>query len=124
MIIGIGIDVVEIARIGKAMSGSGLFAEKVFTPAERLAAPKGPGAEQYFAGRWAAKEAAAKALGCGIGEHCSLTDLEILNNEAGAPRLTCSGAAKERLCTLGGGEALVSITHEKEYAAAVVLFQK
>ena len=120
MILGIGTDIVEIERIAAVLSRHGEhFTERVFTANETAQAHD---RISYFAGRWAAKEAAAKALGCGIGEMCALTDIEILDDAAGAPHLSCTAPAVKRFA----GKTLrwhVSISHEKAYAVATVLIE-
>ena len=121
MIIGLGTDIVEIERIAAALSRhGGHFAERVFTTDE---AAQAHGRVSYLAGRWAAKEAAAKALGCGIGERCALTDIEIIDDAAGAPQLSCTAPALKTFA----GKSLrwqVSISHEKAYAVATVIIEE
>ena len=120
MILGLGTDIVEIGRISAVAERHGEhFAARVFTAGETAQAH---GRVSYLAGRWAAKEAAAKALGCGIGEKCALTDVEVLDDADGAPRLFCSAPALESF----GGKSLcwhVSISHEREYAVATVILE-
>jgi holo-[acyl-carrier protein] synthase len=123
MIIGIGTDLVEVARIRKLLNQSGQFKERVFTSAEQQRGNTLREPDTYYAGRWAAKEACAKALGCGIGSECALTDAEILNAIGNAPMLTLHGAAKKRAEKLGVKNIHISITHEKEYAAAFVILE-
>ena len=119
MIAGLGTDIVETARLAAALERNGKhFLDRVFTAAEQR---ESGNRTSYFAGRWAAKEAAAKALGCGMGEKCAFTDIEILDDEQGAPHLACTApAAREK-----GGKLryLVSISHEKEYATATVIVE-
>ena len=111
MIAGLGTDIVEIGRIVRMLDKFGdAFRERICTPAE-------------LAGRWAVKEAAAKALGCGIGEHCSFTDVELGNGPAGAPFLKLSGKAAEYAARRGGGLFHVSLSHEATYATAVVIWE-
>jgi holo-[acyl-carrier protein] synthase len=109
MIIGIGLDLVEIARIRKAMRNP-RFLERVLTPRERATSI----APEEVAGRWAAKEAATKALGRRVMWH----HVEILNEPSGKPVMTI---APERLAP--GAQAFVSITHERDYASAVVVLE-
>ena len=119
-----GIDAVHIPRIVKSLDKLGdAFIDRCFTDAEKEYAfshtSKARQAE-IFAGRFAAKEAASKALGTGIlTESIALTDFEILSDSAGAPVLTFHGKAKERAEELGVSSSSVSITHEKDYAAAI-----
>ena len=110
-----GIDLIEVERFrSQKPEIRQRFIERVYTERERLYCA---GNDQHFAGRFAAKEAVAKALGCGIGE-VSWQEIEILNDDAGAPVLHLHGKAAERAESLGLSVWSVSITHLKEYAAA------
>lgn len=114
MIKGIGLDIIEIERIEKAMARTEKFKDRILTERE-LAIFKTYSASrkiEFLAGRFAAKEAFSKALGTGIGAQCTLHDIEILRGDAGNPVLYCKG---ERV------NGFVSITHTKQYAAAQVL---
>ncbi len=127
MIVGLGTDIVEVARITAILSRRGdAFKARTFTPDEiRVGDTRGEAGPTYYAGRWAAKEAASKALGCGISAQCSLNEIEILNDPAtGAPRLTFSGHALETARELGVNRIFVSISHEVHYAAATVCLEK
>ena len=97
MTIGLGTDIVEIVRIKKAVEKGGeAFLEKVYTPQEISSyAKRNKSGYSYLAGRWAAKEAFSKALGCGIGENCSLSEIDISETPSGAPALELSGNAKK-----------------------------
>lgn len=110
----LGIDLVEIDRVARALKND-RFAERVFTERERRYAD-GKRTET-FAGMFAAKEAAAKALGTGF-QGIRHTDIEILHNDAGAPYLELHGRAA---ALAAGKRAQVSITHSRTSAAAVVL---
>jgi holo-[acyl-carrier protein] synthase len=109
MIDGIGIDIIEIGRIARLVEAP-RFCERVFTEAEREYCAACVNAERY-AGRFAAKEAVAKALGCPL----RWKDVEILPTDAGPPRVRLHGAAAERL---GGRRVLISISHCESYAVA------
>ena len=112
--IGIGTDILEIARLEKALLRSGgKFLEHILTPDERkIAENKGRAVTDFYAGRWTAKEAVSKMLGTGIGKDCSFQDINILNNEKGAPYVILSGAAKKTAETLGITKIHISISHE------------
>lgn len=113
-----GLDLVEISRIESAISkGSDRFLERIFTESELTGCGR---RTQSLAGYFAAKEAVAKALGTGlmIGG-IRFTDIEIIKDQLGAPIVKLSGAARARYDELGGKSLAVSITHEKNYAAAV-----
>jgi len=125
MIFGIGTDIVESARLRAVLARHPeTFARRTFTEAERVGSREVAAPEQYFAGRWAAKEALAKALGVGFGLHCTWQDLEILNNAAGQPIVTTSGSAAEFLKKQGIIHLHVSISHEKTYAVAMAVAEK
>ena len=122
MIKGLGIDIVETARIRQVIERHGeQFLNRVYTPAEQAVGKIRASAQHFYAGRWAAKEAAAKALGCGIGENCAFTDIEILNDDRGRPVMTFSGNAAELANELGVTDIKLSISHENSYAVATVV---
>ena len=124
MIAGLGTDIVEIGRIVRMLDKFGdAFRERICTPAELAEGSRRRHASTYYAGRWAVKEAAAKALGCGIGEHCNFTDVELGNNASGAPFLKLGGKAAEFAARRGGGKFHVSLSHEATYATAVVIWE-
>ena len=121
MVIGLGNDITECARIQQILEKHGpLFLDHFLTAKEK---EESGGRLSYYAGRWAAKEAIAKALGCGIGEHCALTDLEILNDPHGKPEVTLSGAAKATADRLKVARIHISISHEQHYAVATALLE-
>lgn len=126
MIAGIGTDIVEVARIERALKRFGeMFRDRVFSLREQesFASHSTPG--PHCAGRWAAKEAVAKALGCGIGAECALNEVEILNDAvSGAPRVELHGAAAATLARGGGGRILISISHERSYATAMAIWER
>ena len=122
MIIGIGTDIVETARIEKMLAEHGdAFKTKIFTDAELKEGETRKNHFQYFAGRWSAKEAVAKALGCGFGSKCGWRDIEIINNGEGKPELTLNGTALKTADELGITGYHVSISHEEHYACATVV---
>ena len=121
-IIGLGTDIVEIDRIKEVVSRhTEHFKNRVYTADELLCAEKKNDQIAYLAGRWAAKEAAAKALGCGIGSSCALNDIEIINDAAGQPQLSFYGDAANTAEKLGVNDIKLSISHEKHYAVATVI---
>ncbi len=110
-----GIDLIEVDRFTKQKPEiRDRFISRVFTEAEQAYCK---GMDQHLAGRFAAKEAISKALGCGIGE-ISWKEIEILNDESGMPVVHLHGKAALRAEQLGLETWSVSITHLKEYAAA------
>lgn len=122
MIRGLGIDLAELDRIEAALARFGdRFLARILTPAERAALPAHPLAR--VAGLFAAKEAAAKALGTGFAQGVTFQTLEILSDAAGRPTLTLTGSALTRATTLGASSWHVSITHSRAAAAAVVVLE-
>ena len=122
MIIGIGTDIVDLDRLKAAMTRNGeAFLQRVYTAAEL---DEAKGRVEYLGGRWAAKEAAAKALGCGIGAGCSFTEIEVSNSESGAPVMDCHATVAARLAKLYRDLRWhVSISHERTYAVATVIIE-
>ena len=122
-IIGLGTDLVELARLAQSVERSGeAFLRHTYSPAElAVLPPEGPVRIAFLGGRWAAKEALAKALGTGIGAACALREITVLNDDAGAPVLALEGNAKRTAEARGVRRILVSISHEKNYATATVI---
>ena len=121
MIIGIGTDIVQLERIKHAFERQGeRFAQRILCASElRLFHEKGQSIP-YLAKRFAAKEAASKALGTGIGA-ISWQDMEISNDPKGAPVLKLMGPAKEKMATLGASQVSISLSDEQDYAVAFVV---
>lgn len=121
-ILGLGTDIVEISRIEKMFSGyPERFEKRICTPDELVIAGTKRGRITFLAGRWAAKEAAAKALGCGIGRNCAFTDINIINDAAGKPVMHFTGAALATAELAGVKQLQISISHEANYAVATVI---
>jgi holo-[acyl-carrier protein] synthase len=113
-----GIDLIEIKRIEQAIQRHGeRFLQRVFTPAELAEAGGSPAS---LAARFAAKEAAAKALGTGIGA-VGWLEIEIQRACDQPPALRLSGAAARRATELGLNEWAVSLSHTRTYALASVV---
>ncbi len=121
MIIGIGIDSIEIERVSKACEQSS-FMKKVYTKEELDYLLLRKYNSETMAGIFAAKEAVSKALGTGIGE-ISWTDICVLHNEKGAPYVKLSGNAKVVFDLFGGSEIFISITHTKDIATAMSIIE-
>ncbi|HEX9840423.1 MAG TPA: holo-ACP synthase [Anaerolineales bacterium] len=113
-----GVDLIEIDRIKEVVSRHGKhYLERIFTPAELAQVGK---RTESLAGRFAAKEAVTKALGCGIGE-VTWKDIEILGDEQNAPVLTLHGAAENKAKDLGLTIWSVSISHSQSHSVAFVV---
>ncbi|NOZ85107.1 MAG: holo-[acyl-carrier-protein] synthase [Deltaproteobacteria bacterium] len=122
MIKGIGIDLVSVDRIRKVMDRTDGFVEKVFTGRERSYCESKADRAMYFAARFAVKEAVMKALGKGLG-FVRFQDIEVESNGRQEPKVILKGTALDRFEELGGRAVHISISHEKEYAAAVAVLE-
>ena len=124
MIIGIGLDLVDVGRIDTAAQRlDGRFLERVFTAEEIAYCSEKKTAALHFAGRFAAKEACAKALGCGIGAQAGFQEMEVVRDAAGKPGLKLCGAAAKHAEALGVTRIFLTITHTDDKAAAVVVLE-
>jgi len=114
---GLGVDIIEIRRIKKVIDQFGKkFLNRLFTTTEQVYCLSHKNAPQHFAGRFAAKEAVAKALGTGIGTKLRWVDIEIENDQQGKPGVKLSTLASH---DHQHPEFLLSISHSKDYAIAV-----
>ncbi|MCQ4082643.1 holo-ACP synthase [Streptomyces sp. RB6PN25] len=119
MIIGVGIDVAEIARFEESLHRTPSLAQRIFTNGE-LYLPDGERrGVASLAARFAAKEALAKALGAPSGLHWH--DAEVLTEDSGRPRLAVTGTVAARAAALGVREWHVSLSHDAGIASAVVI---
>ncbi|MBF0610742.1 MAG: holo-ACP synthase [Magnetococcales bacterium] len=122
MIVGIGSDLVKIARIEQGMARFGdRFLEKLFTPAEILHCQTKARPAACFAKRFAAKEALAKAMGCGFRQGIWFLDMEVKNDEQGAPEMVVTGGAHAYLSRWPGRVIHLSLSDEEEFALAFVV---
>ena len=121
-IFGIGIDLVEVARVRTAVGRFGeRFLNRVFTEREVAFCEELADRFPSYAGRFAAKEAFAKALGTGLRGAIGWREIEVNDNERSRPTITVSGRARARL---GDRLVHVSITHLDSYASAVVVIEE
>jgi len=123
MIISIGIDIIEVARVQQSITRTSRFRERVFTPAEIEYCEARSAKFQHYAARFAAKEAAFKALGTGWSGGVGWHDVEVENESNGAPRLKLSGRAFDIFRSLGAARAHLSISHTGDYAIAQVILE-
>jgi holo-[acyl-carrier protein] synthase len=122
MILGLGTDLVAIARVEALLARHGdRFLGRVFTAAERAECLGRARPAVHLAARWAAKEAAMKAIGTGWSLGVRWQELEVRSPGDVPPRLTLTGAAQSRAAALGIRQTLVSLSHDAEYALATVL---
>ena len=128
MIVGIGTDLCDMRRIERVLDRFGdRFLRRAFTDAERFREDRGRRAVAGLAGRWAAKEACAKALGTGMGSGVAWRDIEVCSMPTGQPGLNLAGSAARRLAELtpaGSRPRLhLSLTHEPPLAQASVVIE-
>ncbi len=124
MICGVGIDLMETARLERALAERGdRFERRVFTPVELDQCRDRRDRLQALAARFAAKEACMKALGTGWSKGLGFRQIEVVRGEGGKPSLRLSGAAARRAEELGVVTIEVSLTHQPTMAAAVVVLE-
>jgi holo-[acyl-carrier protein] synthase len=121
-VIGVGIDQIEVARIRESMDRHGeAFLSKVFTPKEKSFCLDRNDPAPCLAARFAAKEAASKALGTGIGKEFGWLDLEVEKGENGQPFAVFSDQVQPFLDQKNAGSALLSLSHLDGIASAIVV---
>ena len=124
MIVAIGIDLVEISRIEKVFARRGdRFRARVFTEGEISYCERRASKLASYAARFAAKEAAMKALGTGWSDGVGWMDIEVISEPDGAPALQLHRRALERMRELGAIKAHISLTHSGNLAVAEVLLE-
>ena len=117
--LGIGVDIVETARIERSIERFGeRFLKRVFTDGEREYCGAMPVPARHYAARFAAKEAVSKAFGTGIGKQVGWRDMEVKRKESGEPYLVLHGGAEELAGKLRVVQALISLSHTDQYAVA------
>ena len=124
VIVGTGVDIAETARLGEALDRHGeRFASRIYTPQEIAYCERFKNKAERYAARFAAKEAAFKALGTGWREGVRWLDVEVTHQPSGKPELVLSGRAKELAEEMGVARTEVSISHANHYVVAVVIFE-
>ena len=125
MIVSIGIDIIEVARIREVLLRTPRFTERVFTHAERAYCDsRGVVAAQHYAARFAAKEAALKALQTGWRGGISWQDVEVSAHESGAPFLIFSGEVLTIFKRFGATATYLSLSHTSQHAIAQVILER
>lgn len=125
MIVGSGVDMIEIERIAEALARFGdRFAGRVYLPNEILYCSRKRNFAESFAARFAAKEAAAKALGTGIHSGVGWLDIEVVRGPSGRPSLLFHGRAAVIASQLGANHSIISLTHTRSMAFAQVLLEE
>ncbi|MEI8366004.1 MAG: holo-ACP synthase [Parachlamydiaceae bacterium] len=119
MIQGVGTDIIEVQRIERSIQRYGQrFLDRLFTPNEQAYCLRHRDSGRHLAGRFAAKEAIAKALGTGLSETIGWLDMEIINDRNGKPEVTLSPRLLE---ALGPLHLNISISHSRDYAVAFAI---
>lgn len=125
MIVGIGMDLVDIPRFALALERHGdRIRRRLFTEAEQQYCAARPSPPASLAARFAAKEAFMKAIGTGLAEGLRWTDVEVISLAGGRPALRLSGVAAEHLARLGATTHWLTLTHTAAAAAATVILEK
>jgi holo-[acyl-carrier protein] synthase len=118
-VVGLGVDLCEIARMERAISRHPTFRDRVFTPEEIAYCDSKARPAESYAGRFAAREATIKALGGYRGRRWQ--DISVTRHPSGAPAIRLEGNAKRRADALGISEVLITFTHEKTNAVAFAM---
>jgi|TARA_B110001450_G_C17529699_1_gene444145 holo-[acyl-carrier protein] synthase len=125
-ILGIGVDIVEKNRIKKSLTNK-LFIKRIFTDSEILLAKNKKDKISFYSNRFAAKEAFSKSIGTGFRENLNFSDLSIKNDKLGKPIFVITNKIKrliKKKFKITKFDFLLSISDEKKYSIAYVIFQK
>jgi holo-[acyl-carrier protein] synthase len=124
VIVGLGVDMEEITRVGEAITRHGRhFLERIFTAAEIAYCERHRDSVERYAGRFAAKEATMKALGTGWSKGVRWIDIEVTRPPGSRPTIILHGAARERAERMGMRQISLSITHTGNLALAEVILE-
>jgi holo-[acyl-carrier protein] synthase len=124
-IVGIGTDACEIDRIAASLEKYGdRFLKKIYTDGEIAYCRRKRDPAPSLAARFAAKEAASKALGTGLSRGVFWTDIEVVRGQGGPPTIVFHGGAAARFAAIGGTGSLLTLTHARDLAIAHVLLVK
>jgi holo-[acyl-carrier protein] synthase len=124
LIVGLGLDIAEVGRVKAAIERHGeVFLRRIYTAREREYCERFKNKFERYAGRFAAKEAAMKALGTGWSRGVRWVDLEVVREKGGRPTMALSGVAESIAERLGVKRIALSITHTGEQALAQVIFE-
>ncbi len=125
MILGTGIDIIEVARIRASYEKFGArFLNRILLPSEIAYCLTHKSPAPFLAARFAAKEAISKAFGTGIGAKLGWRDIEIGRRDSGEPFVILHGAGQTLLIERGASSVLVSLSHTDNYATATAILQK
>jgi len=121
---GVGIDMIEVERVGSGISKESGFREMIFSATEIAYCESKKNKFEHYAARFAAKEAFFKALGTGWIENTLFNEVEIINNIDGKPEIHLSGLTQNTINAMGINRILVSLSHIKTMASAIVILEK
>ncbi len=121
---GVGIDMIEVERVADKINKENGFREMVFSKIEIAYCESKKSKFEHYAARFAAKEAFFKALGTGWAENTHFNEVEIINNKEGKPEIQLLGSTLETINAMGIKKILVSLSHIKTIASAVVMIEK
>jgi holo-[acyl-carrier protein] synthase len=125
MILGTGIDIIEVARIAASFEKFGeRFANRILLPAEIAYCLSHRRPAPFLAARFAAKEAISKAFGTGIGAQLSWQDMEVRRKESGEPYVVLHGKGQELFEARGAKKLHISLSHTEHYAAATAILEE
>ena len=124
MIVGLGVDIAEVGRVKAAIERHGeVFLRRLYTAREREYCERFKNKFERYAGRFAAKEAAMKALGTGWSRGVRWVDVEVVREKGGRPTIALAGEAAKVADRLGVQHIALSITHTADQAFAQVIFE-
>ncbi len=124
MIFGIGTDIVEVDRISEFSNKLGeKFLNRILLPTEQKYCLNYTDPAPYIAGRFAAKEAIAKAFGFGIGEKIGWHDMEIVREESGKPNVQLHGKAQLLMDKIGSKKIQITLSHTNKHATATAIIE-
>lgn len=124
MIAGLGIDMIEVERIKYNIEKDAGFREMIFSENEITYCEAKANKFEHYAARFAAKEALLKALGTGWTEGTHFNEIELVHNDDGKPEIVLSGETQKTVSAFGIIKILVSLSHLKTLATAVVIIEK
>ena len=123
MIVGIGIDIIEVERIREQMAKQSGLDERLFSAGEIEYCHTKARSAEHFAARYAAKEAFMKALGTGWREGIAFREIEVVHDQFGKPGLVLSGKAQQAAQSCGVATLTLSLSHTKQLATAIVMLE-
>jgi holo-[acyl-carrier protein] synthase len=125
MVLGLGIDIIEVSRIQSSFEKFGeRFVNRILRPEEIRYCLSHRAPAPFLAVRFAAKEAISKAFGTGIGSQLGWLDMEIRHRESGEPYVVLHGGGSALMASRGADALLISLSHTQAYATAVALLEK